>query len=873
MAARSSLLFTAGIYLLISRDFRRCLGLLGDVYRTVRRKSLCYLHKNLKIDNKVVILRYSVTVFLLPFCVLTFTYAEICCSIWRNREVMVLASHERQQALTKEGRSQTTLISKAKINTVKQTLAVVTLYAASSIPFVGCQLWATWDPFASSSAFFDGPIFTILSLLSSLTSCVNPWIYLTFSYELRAALIKFLRSLIKRDRTSRFVLTVAGLFCCILFQNEHQAMLIQTKRGPPKGLPSFPECLATQVLSFIVPMRTIEILDFSNNWRQQKSLQMTEHKGTSFAHSCVKVPVDPYSRQPTPLYERPKIVHRTNAKSEKPAKMTTALGKRHEYRPNNKPCSRLDNRCSVELENAREDYSSFLEFIESIPDYMEVHHLSNEQFKQKLDYLKRKQRMLLKNLRNCLEQDERVELVTIRGSERSKSPREKCCASDLMTKGTELTLKGKCCNLEESRAKSPLLYPLGSFSRLAEDQDFLTYRCKYRDKTAKTRRNEEILSASKDWSSGSESKCGGDSLESDDQEISVETKSLPPRSPKRWHPTLPKPFSFTLREDAEKYMSLVEQQAAEEYESSRPGKKNPAKKRRIRPVPLTSKIPLYDKLMAEKEERSRIVREESVLSLMSQVRPFKLECDRRALRALTRSSPELSCKRIRAGYKGGTADSDVVGAGFKAKPVPKNLFSTDIYDRMIEDEYFRNLQKRIRAAELMKNSSLPPSMARRNRCKSAISLRSQKSLSEERPRSCVTDSRDSVALSRGTPIPSERSRFSAMTSVLPPHGNNLAAILRAQASREKLEREIQEQLEEKRREQLLRLRKALIGRKPAWRALRSAARHEHERDLDFRVSLRRDEAREQAERHRFQMEMMLDRVTRIPTLFERYSQH
>lgn len=44
------------------------------------------------------------------------------------------------------------------------------------------------------------------------------------------------------------------------------------------------------------------------------------------------------------------------------------------------------------------------------------------------------------------------------------------------------------------------------------------------------------------------------------------------------------------------------------------------------------------------------------------------------------------------------------------------------------------------------------------------------------------------------------------------------------------------------------------------------------RDLDFRISLRRDEAREQAERHRFEMEMMLDRVTQIPTLFERHSQ-
>ncbi|NP_001165745.1 neuropeptide receptor [Nasonia vitripennis] len=190
---------------------------------------------------------YSVTVFLLPFCVLTFTYAEICCSIWRNREVMVLASHERQQALTKEGRSQTTLISKAKINTVKQTLAVVTLYAASSIPFVGCQLWATWDPFASSSAFFDGPIFTILSLLSSLTSCVNPWIYLTFSYELRAALTKFLRSLIKRDRTSRFERASS---------NANSNETRSSKRS------SFISRMS-RYTSFIIygPMRTIEIVN------------------------------------------------------------------------------------------------------------------------------------------------------------------------------------------------------------------------------------------------------------------------------------------------------------------------------------------------------------------------------------------------------------------------------------------------------------------------------------------------------------------------------------------------------------------------------------------------------------------------------------
>jgi hypothetical protein len=53
---------------------------------------------------------------------------------------------------------------------------------------------------------------------------------------------------------------------------------------------------------------------------------------------------------------------------------------------------------------------------------------------------------------------------------------------------------------------------------------------------------------------------------------------------------------------------------------------------------------------------------------------------------------------------------------------------------------------------------------------------------------------------------------------------------------------------------------------------KTQTRHEHDQDLDLRTTLRRDEAREQAERHRLQMEMMLDRVTQIPTLFERHSQ-
>ncbi|XP_014477725.1 PREDICTED: protein FAM161A [Dinoponera quadriceps] len=549
----------------------------------------------------------------------------------------------------------------------------------------------------------------------------------------------------------------------------------------------------------------------------------------------MKVPVDPCSRQPTPLYERPRVS--SSQRMEK--------GKRINFAKNEQAATEEISESSSQSDTLE----NFLEFLESIPDYGQVHHLSNEQFKQKVEYLRRKQRLLLRNLKDSYED---VVIVENPPSRLSISRNDSSRSKDKPDIG-DLQLNGKKCYLEESRTNSPILFPSGTFAGLAEDQDLLTYKCRDKDKETKALRNKEIHSASKSWSTWSESKSN-DSLNSDGED-SIETKSLPPNSSKEWHPTVPKPFSFTLREEAEKYMTEVET-ATRANQDTR--KRSPSKKRRVRPIPITSKIPLYDKLIAEKEERSRIVREESALNLLSQVRPFKLECDRRAWRSLARSSPELGGKCSRASSR------------FKAKPVPKNLFGTEIYDRMLEDEYYRQLRKRVRAAELLKSSSLPPSMARRERVKSACAHLQDTSKKDDDDDDEFAADNSEYSRLIDTPAISDRAR-SAMT-MLSSHGNNLAAVLRCQASREKLEREIRERMEEKRREQMLKIKETLIGRKPAWRALRSATRHEHERDLDIRTSLRRDEAREQAERHRLQMEMMLDRVTQIPTLFERHSQ-
>lgn len=183
---------------------------------------------------------------------------------------------------------------------------------------------------------------------------------------------------------------------------------------------------------------------------------MTEHRGTSFYNSCVKVPVDPYSRQPTPSYERPGFINSNNDDdTDKKRKINFATD------------DQFVN--DSETSSPREIVNNFIEFFESIPDYDQVHHLSNEQFKQKVDYLKRKQRLLLQNLQSSLVSRKGTNVSTISLSKCSQKPESKNDINDLK-------LNGKKCYLEESRMNSPMLFPSGKFAGLVEDQDLLTNR-------------------------------------------------------------------------------------------------------------------------------------------------------------------------------------------------------------------------------------------------------------------------------------------------------------------------------------------------------------------------------------------------------------
>ncbi|XP_061165311.1 cephalotocin receptor 1-like [Saccostrea echinata] len=139
---------------------------------------------------------FTFSVYIIPMIILTFCYGRICF-------VVIKRSHRNEQLVLSRRISSSSIyhdniqdrniqavkfsvkvetcrangISRAKIKTVRLTLAVVLCYFICWTPFFLFQLWAAYDP----SAPYTSTAFVIILLLASLNSCTNPWIYLAFS--------------------------------------------------------------------------------------------------------------------------------------------------------------------------------------------------------------------------------------------------------------------------------------------------------------------------------------------------------------------------------------------------------------------------------------------------------------------------------------------------------------------------------------------------------------------------------------------------------------------------------------------------------------------------------------------------------------------
>ncbi|KAG5896171.1 hypothetical protein JTB14_016946 [Gonioctena quinquepunctata] len=614
---------------------------------------------------------------------------------------------------------------------------------------------------------------------------------------------------------------------------------------------------------------------------------MYNHISSVFNNSCLKIPRNSKIDQPVPLYEQKFKYHMEN-QARKLSIESDEMPKKN-Y---------LDKQTT----------KSFLDFFSNIPEYDEINHLSNKEFYKKLENLKEKQRVY----QECLQNEIKFDTKDSEWIEDYKNL--KLGAKSAKESKKRPTLKPFCATPVLSKSRKPSKnYDMGfEFLSDKETPTKPPSRRSVRIETPSDTITPEPRSKSRANLSSAESKGAGNLTDWEDLSLenlnlySESNTPLPlatrsaPNSPVKgkekdgWTSdgiTIPKPFQMTVRDEENK---IVE----ELFVKMNKPKEEKSEQFKAHEIPIESQIPLFDTIMADQERRSFMTKERRKAHLQAQMKPFSFtkrdEEIQELTRELSKSSPNLY------------SEPPLKIKKFKAKPIPKNLFSNYIYRKMHEDEYYRALQKKIRAEEMLRASSLPPSMAKRERSESKMDVcpRSFRYTSREeklprksktvpnfkayhdkfereleelknefistspRPFKLKTSRRarrnhrnSSASSSTKTPSPSSYDLTSVSRS-------NLAAVLRIQSARQRLETEMMRKLEEAKLKEEARWREKLMRKKPVWEALA----YSHEEDLAMRLQLRRDEEKLRNEEHTMRMQLMLGRVNQQPTLFERQSQ-
>ncbi|XP_050404112.1 protein FAM161A [Patella vulgata] len=171
--------------------------------------------------------------------------------------------------------------------------------------------------------------------------------------------------------------------------------------------------------------------------------------------------------------------------------------------------------------------------------------------------------------------------------------------------------------------------------------------------------------------------------------------------------TIPEPFSMTLRDESkEKKQSSTEIQVMQErLQKEQEEELECQKKFKARPVPAHVYLPLYDEINEKNEAKRRYMREYSKELLKSQEKPFNF---------VKREQQKLSQRR---NSEPNTRSRSTSFKKFKAKPVPSFVYEDTVPRKLKEEEEYRRLRMCMRSEELLREASLPPSMAAREKSK------------------------------------------------------------------------------------------------------------------------------------------------------------
>eukprot|EP00058_Branchiostoma_floridae_P027991 XP_002613482.1 hypothetical protein BRAFLDRAFT_119845 [Branchiostoma floridae] len=185
---------------------------------------------------------------------------------------------------------------------------------------------------------------------------------------------------------------------------------------------------------------------------------------------------------------------------------------------------------------------------------------------------------------------------------------------------------------------------------------------------------------------------------------------------KEWSPkiTIPEPFEMTLREASKPKKKTSAMLALQEHLITKQQREEAElqKKFKASPAPAHVYVPMFDDIMREQEKKRQQIRQYSKEILKSMEKPF----------SFYKREEEKKKERLeRAQFMMKTSPKKKKVKQFKAKPVPRSLHDPAAADRILEDEEYRAIKKKMRAEELMRSASLPPSMQARENAKMATS--------------------------------------------------------------------------------------------------------------------------------------------------------
>ena len=172
-----------------------------------------------------------------------------------------------------------------------------------------------------------------------------------------------------------------------------------------------------------------------------------------------------------------------------------------------------------------------------------------------------------------------------------------------------------------------------------------------------------------------------------------------------WSPTItiPQPFNMTVRDEKK---AKVKSERVLQYEQEKLKKQlreEAELQKRVVPVPIppSTFLPLYEELNEQREQRREYVKDLSKEILKSSEKPFSFMKRETARKELKNSEENLKLKKKK--------EKTI----FKANPFPEKLFDLTLADKMAEEEEYRKIKIKLRAEEMLAESSLPGNMKTR----------------------------------------------------------------------------------------------------------------------------------------------------------------